>query len=404
MLYHYRAVDQEGSVLEGDMDAGSMHEALQFLAQKNFRPISLKPIKMEGRGMFGELFGGKITVADKVFLTKYLALMLRVGTDLLSAINILIADADKPALRNFLLEVRENLTRGEPFYKTFEQYPKVFSSTFISLVKAAETSGNLQKTFEDLSVSETKEADLRNKIHSAMIYPIILLGMAFAIMIFLFTFALPKVAGVFTEGNITPPFFSRIVFTVGLFVGGNIFAIVAVLAVLVVGSIFFIKKTETGKRMVDVFMTHVPGINTIYLNLSIQRMASTMSSLMKAGLPIVQTITIAADTVPIREFRYALLRIANEGLSKGLTIGEAFRRETVLPQSVTSLIAISEKAGHIEEVLGTLSDFYTSSVDASIATAVALIEPAMILLMGVIVAVIALAIIVPIYQMTSSVT
>ena len=107
-----------------------------------------------------------------------------------------------------------------------------------------------------------------------------------------------------------------------------------------------------------------------------------MSSLMKAGLPIVQTITIAADTVPIRDFRYALLRVANEGLSKGLTIGEAFRRETVLPQSVTSLIAISEKAGHIEEVLGTLGDFYASSVDSSIKTAVALIEPVMLLIMG----------------------
>jgi type IV pilus assembly protein PilC len=402
MLYHYRAADQEGNIVEGDVDTESTQEALLLLSQKNLRPISLKAIKVEGKGFWGGLFGGRITVADRVFLTKYLALMLRVGTDLLSAINILIADADKPVMRNFLLEVRENLTRGEPFHTTFAQYPKVFSPTFISLVRAAESSGNLQKTFEDLSVSETKEADLRNKIHSAMIYPIILLGMAVAIMIFLFTFALPKVAGVFTESNITPPLFSQVVFAIGLFVGGNIFVILGILIVLIIGVVFFIRKTETGKRMLDLFVTHLPGINTIYLNLSIERMASTMSSLMKAGLPIVQTITIAAETVPIREFRYALLRVANEGLSKGLTIGEAFRRETVLPQSVTSLIAISEKAGHIDEVLGTLADFYASSVDASIATAVALIEPVMLLLMGAIVAVIALAIIVPIYQMTTS--
>jgi len=106
--------------------------------------------------------------------------------------------------------------------------------------------------------------------------------------------------------------------------------------------------------------------------------------------------------VPIREFRYALLRVANEGLSKGLTIGEAFRRETILPQSVTSLIAISEKAGHIEEVLATLADFYASNVDSSIKTAVALIEPVMLLIMGAMVAIIALSIIVPIYQMSSS--
>ena len=139
MLYHYRAVDQGGNMVEGDVDTESTQEALQMLSQKNLRPISLKVIKMEGKGVLGGIFGGRITVADKVFLTKYLALMLRVGTDLLSAVNILIADADKPVMRNFLLEVRENLTRGEPFYKTFEQYPKVFSATFVSLVKAAES-------------------------------------------------------------------------------------------------------------------------------------------------------------------------------------------------------------------------------------------------------------------------
>lgn len=403
MLYHYRAADVEGNLLEGDVDAQSLQEALQLLSQKNLRPLSLKPIKSE-KGVFGGWFGGRITVADKVLLTKYLALMLRVGTDLLSAVNILIADADKPALRNFLLEVRENLTRGEPFYKTFGQYPKTFSPTFISLVKAAETSGNLQKTFGDLSESLSAEADLRNKIRAALIYPVILLCMAFAIMIFLFTFALPKVAAVFTEGGIKPPIFSQIVFAVGLFVGNNIFTLLIALFILIVGSFLFIRKTETGKRAVDTILTHTPGIKNIYRDMSIQQMASTMSSLMKAGLPIVQTITIAADTVPLREFKYALLRIANEGLSKGLTIGEAFRRETVLPQSVTSLIAISEKAGHIEEVLATLSDFYSSNIDSSVKTAVALIEPVMLLIMGALVGVIALSIIVPIYQMTSSVS
>jgi type IV pilus assembly protein PilC len=402
MLYHYRAIDQEGNAVEGDVDAGTQQEALQLLSQKNLRPLSLKSSEERKGGALGGWFGGKITVADKVFLTKYLGLMLRVGTDLLSAVNILIADADKPAMRNFLLEVRENLTRGEPFYKTFEQYPKIFSTTFVSLVKAAETSGNLQKTFEDLNVSLASEADLRSKIRAAMIYPIILLCMAFAIMTFLVTFALPKVAGVFTESNIQPPFFSQVVFAIGLFMGNNIIAIVIALFVLIVGSYFFIRKTETGKRTIDAILTHMPGIKDIYRDLSIQHMASTMSSLMKAGLPIVQTITIAAETVPIREFRYALLRIANEGLSKGLTIGEAFRRETVLPQSVTSLIAISEKAGHIEEVLATLADFYASNVDSSIKTAVALIEPVMLLIMGAMVAVIALSIIVPIYQMSSS--
>ncbi len=403
MIYHYRAVDQGGNVVEGDVEAESTQEALQTLSRKNFRPLSLKEVKVGEGGVFGKaLFGGNITVADKVFLTKYLALMLRVGTDLLSAVNILITDAEKPAMRNFLVEVRENLTRGEPFYKTFSRYPKTFSPTFVSLVKAAEASGNLQKTFEDLNVSLTAEADLRARIRSALIYPIVLLAMALAIMTFLVTFALPKVASVFTESGIKPPIFSQVVFAVGLFVGNNIIALFVTLFVAIIGFILFVRKTETGKRTIDMILTRTPGIKNIYRDLSIQRMASTMSSLMKAGLPIIQTITIAADTVPIRDFRFALLRIANEGLSGGLTIGEAFRKETVLPQAVTSLVAISEKGGHIEETLGTLGDFYAASVDQSIKTVVSLIEPIMLLFMGLIVGTIALSIIVPIYQMSSS--
>jgi type IV pilus assembly protein PilC len=401
MLYHYRAAAESGNMIEGELDAETVEEALQFLSQKGLRPISLKPAKQEGKGRF-DFFKPKIKTGDKVFLTKYLALMLRVGTDLLSAVNILINDADNPSMKEFLLDVRENLARGEPFYKTFAAYPKVFSPTFISLVKAAEASGNLQKTFEDLSRSLQADADLESKVKSAMIYPMVLMGMSLAIMIFLSVFALPKVAAVFLSSNITPPVFSQVVFTIGLFFGANVVPILGTLTILIVAAVLFVRKTETGHRFFDAVLTHTPVVKNIYRDISVQQMASTMSSLMKAGLPIVQTITVAADTVPLREFKYALLRIANEGLAKGLTIGEAFRRETVLPQSVTSLIGISEKAGHIEEVLATLADFYNANIDSSIKTAVSLIEPVMLLLMGVIVAVIALSIIVPIYQMTTS--
>ena len=400
MLYHYRAADSAGKIIEEDLDAGSLQEALQNLSGKGLSPVSVKEMKQVKSGFLG--MSGKITISDKVFLTKYLALMLRVGTDLLSAINILIADFEKPALRNFLLEIRENLMEGRPFAEAFARYPNVFSLTFISLVRAAETSGNLQSTFQELSDSLVREADLRSRVRAALIYPLVLLGMSVAIMIFLATFALPKVANVFDQSGITPPLFSRVVFTIGLFVGANIIVILTVFAILGAAVAFFILKTETGKRALNMVVMKTPVLANIYRDLAIQQMAATMSSLMKAGLPIVQTINVAADTVSLREYKFALVRVAKEGLEKGLTIGESFRRETVFPKSVTSLIAISERAGHLEEVLGTLSDFYEDNIDASIKTAVALLEPALLLFMGVLVGIIALSIIVPIYQMTAS--
>jgi type II secretory pathway component PulF len=269
-------------------------------------------------------------------------------------------------------------------------------------VKAAEASGSLEKTFEDLSVSLERDAEIQGKVKSAMIYPIVLLCIATAILTFLVTFALPKVANVFSQSGINPPWFSQIVFTVGLFLGANIFIILPVGLVIVGILVWVVTKTEGGSRIFSKVLTSLPLVRTVYREIAVQRMASTMSSLMRAGLPIVQTITIAAETVGLDSYRTALLRVANEGLSKGLTIGEAFHRETVFPTMVSNLVAISEKAGHLEEVLDTLAQFYESNIDANIKALVSLLEPAMLLVMGVMVGIIALSIIVPIYQLTTS--
>lgn len=401
MLFHYIAVDAEGKQAESDFEAGSLNEVLHYLSGKELRPISVKAVKQKSLKL-PNLFGGGINTSDKVFLTKYLALMLRVGTDLLSAINILITDFDKPAVKEFLLEVHDNLSRGQPFYQAFAKHPKVFSPTFINLVKAAETSGNLEKTFQELSTSLEKEAELRSRVRSALIYPIVVLLMSIGILTFLVTFALPKLAAVFDSSGVTPPLFSRIVFSVGLFVGNNIIVILSLLFGSVAVAIFLVRKTDTGKRIFTRIVMNLPVVRGIYNDLAVQRMATTISSLMKAGLPIVETINVAADTVGNREFQQALLRVANEGLAKGLTIGESFKREEVFPKAVTNLVAISEKAGHLEEVLGTLADFYEANLDSNIKGLVSLLEPMLLIGMGAMVAIIALSIIVPIYQLTSA--
>jgi len=400
MLFHYVAADPSGKMQEGDLEGNNLQDALRWLAGKGLRPVSVKPVEAKKELNFG--FRKGINTSDKVFLTKYLALMLRVGTDLMSAINILIEDFDKPAVREFLLEVRDNLSKGKPFYESFANHPKDFSPTFISLVRAAEKSGNLQKTFEDLSVSLEKDAELESHIKSALIYPAVLLTIATAILIFLVTYALPKVANVFTSGGITPPTFSRIVFGVGLFIGGNILIIAPVVLIVLGATVWFVWKTEPGKKALNAVVTRLPLVRTIYEQLAVQRMASTMSSLLSAGLPISQALTVAADTVGLPAYHDALIRITTDGLEKGLTIGEAFKRETVFPKMVTNLVAISERAGHLEEVLNTLAEFYASNVDANITALVSLLEPAMLLAMGVMVGTIALSIIVPIYQLTTS--
>lgn len=400
MLFHYLAAEKDGKIVEGDLEVDNFSQALQYIAGKGLKPISVKPIE-EGSVKIKRRVFGNINLTDKIFLTRYLALMLRVGTDLLSAIDILVADFTKPAMKNFLLEVRDNLGRGQPFHYAFEKYPRIFPPVFTNLIKAAEASGNLQKTFEDLSVSLDREAKIRNSVRSAMIYPLILLVASLFIFVFLVAFALPKIAKIFLESGINPPFFSRVVFNVGLYINSHALVFGLGGFLILISGVYFFWRNQTGRRFAQRVFGKLPIIKKVYRELAIQRFASTTSSLMKAGLPIVQTINITAETVNVEEFKFSLIRISQEGLAKGLTLSEAFRRETIFPKLVTNLISVSEKAGHLEDVLETLSDFYATRVESAIKSLVSFLEPALLISMGLLVGLVALSIIIPIYQLTS---
>lgn len=399
MKFNYIASYQNGKITEGTAEAESTAELLQILASKGLRPVSVKPMKSSEVAMSTShhVFGQKITIADQIFLTKYLSIMLKVGTDLFHAINILIADFEKPALRALLIEIRETLERGQPFYSTFAHYPQHFSPVFVNLVKAGESSGNLEHVFEGLSISLEKEKELKGKIKGAMVYPILLLSLSCIILIFLTTFALPKLANVFTGGGFKPPTFSRVVFAVGLFINEYIWIFVGVLAVLGVAFWLF-SRSLAGKRAFATLKIRLPIVGKISFKIALQRFASTLSSLLKAGAPILQAIETTADAVDHPDLKAALLRV-RDGVSQGLTLGEGFKKESTLPPVVTNLISISEKAGHLDEILITMSHFYESEIENSIKSAVTFIEPAMLLFIGGIIGAIALAIIVPVYQL-----
>jgi len=380
------------------MDAEGPAEVLEFLANKGLRPVSIKSVSLLLQRR-KSILGGGLNITDQVFLTKYLALMLRVGTDLFSAIDILIADFDKPSVKALLIEMRANLSKGKPFYVTFANYPKVFSPVFVNMIKAGEVSGNLEKVFEDLSVSLEKEAALRSRIRGALVYPFILMGASIAILTLLISFALPKIAAIFTGGGFKPPVFSRVVFAVGLFFGDNILYIFGGGTILIIGVILLYLRSTPFRKMLYRFFIHLPAVKTVVKKIAIQRFATTLAALLKSGLPILDALEITASAVGNDEVREALMRISREGISKGLTMGEAFKREPIFPRTVANLVSISEKSGHIEEILVTLANFYESEIDASLKTLISLLEPILLMGIGLIIAVIALSIIVPIYQL-----
>lgn len=400
MRFNYTASKSDGKIIEGNYEAGSSAEVLAYLASQELKPITLKALKeFEKKGRF-HIFQQGVNIADKIFLTKYLALMLKVGTDLFKAIDILIADFDKQAVKALLLEIKMTLEKGQPFYSAFAKYPKIFSPVFINLIKAGEASGNLENIFDQLSYSLQKEQELRHRVKSALTYPILLLIASMAILFLLVSFALPKIAEVFSSAGFEPPLFSKVVFAIGIFFGKYILVIIS-LIILTVGFLwYFFSRTFVGRRIFYRFVTKLPAVGNVLEKLALQRFASTLSALLLAGMPILGALEITADAVGSEEIKRSLIRISREGISKGLTIGDAFKREPVFPRVIVNLMAISEKTGHIEQILKTLADFYESEIDASIKTLVSFLEPILLLFIGLIIGAIALAIIVPIYQLT----
>ncbi|MCL4400120.1 type II secretion system F family protein [Patescibacteria group bacterium] len=398
MKFNYIASQPDGKIVENQIDAKDVSEVLQFLSTRGLKPVSVKPVSRSDASGFGS---GKINLTDQIFISKYLSLMLRLGTGLLQAINILLEDFDKKSVKSFLMEVRSNLERGQPFYSAFSRYPKVFSQVYVNLIRAGETSGNLDTVFENLTESLTKEKMLKDQIRSALIYPILLLSASVLILVFLVMFALPKIANVFDQGGFTPPLFSRIVFAVGLFFAHYGFIIMFFAVVGLIALIAFYRNSLAFKRFVFSIIKEIPVVKDVIQKIALQRFAATLSSLIKAGIPLTDALEVTAQAVGNIDLKDSLMRISREGLAKGLTVGEAFRREPFFPKTVVNLVAISEKAGHIEEVLGTLADFYSSEIDSSLKSLVSFLEPVMLMMIGVVVGLIALSIIIPIYQLTT---
>ncbi len=395
--FNYTASQENGALVRGTMEAASESAMLDFLARKNLQPVSLVAAPRAP-----SIFARRINATDAIFLTKYLALMLRAGTDLFRALDILIADFEKPAMKSFLLEVRESLERGQPFYTAFARHSYEFEPVFVSLVKAGEMSGNLEHVFNDLSIMLAKREDLRRKITAALIYPAILLVASLGIVVFLATFALPNIADVFGQAEIAPPFFVASVFAVSKFIAGNLIALGISAGVLIIGSWFFFFHTRVGRRYLNAILRRTPVVRRVIQQIAIQRFAATLGKLLSAGLPIIDSLELTATAVGHYDFEVALQRIAREGVARGASLGDSFRKEPAFPLVITTLIAVSEKAGHLDEVLETLSVFYESEIDSAVKSMVALIEPIMLICLGGIVGLVAMSVIIPIYQLVGS--
>lgn len=402
-IYLYEAVDEKGVLYKTEMHAVSREDVIDFLVRQKLTPISVYEkgkAEKERLAAFADIFQ-TIAPLDKILLAKHLSAVLRAGLSLREALEIMISDAEKPAMKKVLIAAMNDLEKGQPLSVVFASYPKYFSDVFVGMVRAGEMSGTLDKTLDQLGDQMIRDYDLAKKTKGAMIYPAILLASSFALIIFLLTFVLPKLATAFARGGFKLPFITRVFLGIGeVFSKSPIITFGLFFSVL--AFIFYFSRTPRGKRFFLSLFWKIPILKNLMKKLALVRFTRTLQNLLSSGMNIIESLEITASSVSNEIYKDFILGVKEE-LKKGVSINEAFKKNPELfPNLLTNMIAVGERTGTLENVLKTMSDFYDEEVDRTLKNLVALMEPAMLLVMGLVVGGLAISILIPIYQMVGS--
>jgi type IV pilus assembly protein PilC len=339
---------------------------------------------------------------DILDFTTQLAVMIRAGISIRTALEGIAEQVENPKFRKILLSIKADVEGGKQFSDAIGRHPKLFSPLYVSMVRASEMSGSFAKMLDRIANYLTQEMETRRMVIGASIYPGIIATMAIATTIFLLTFVLPSFAGVFKGKEAALP--GPTVFLLGLsqFMITWWWAILCGVAVLLLAFLAGIR-TELGGSWWDRFRISAPIIGRMFRALYLSRSLQTMGELLNAGVPMLDTISITGDIAGNRHYRN-VWRSVHASVRQGKQLQVQLQRSPLLPRSVVQMVAAGEESGKLGEVLDEVSVFYAKTLKDAIKAVTGMIEPIMIVLMGSVVGFIAMAIILPIFKMSSLVT
>lgn len=396
--FFYKAVDRAGEPVSGEVSAASKEEASRGLSKDGYLPILIEEQTAAKKRRFNPLsFFKGIKAIDKILITRYLASILRSGIGLAEALQILQNDAKKPALKKILKEAREGVERGETISSVFSRHPEEFSPVFIGLVKAGEMSGTLDSALDNLSSQLFRDYDLFKKVRLAMVYPLILLIGSAGIIVLMMVFVLPRMAKAFSGVLSQLPAITKFFIAVSGVLSKSPLVTVLVFIFIVAGGVYF-GRTAFGKHLFFKIFTKLPVASELTQKLALARLSRTFKNLLGSGVPAIEAMETSASTVANPVYEKSLLEISEE-LKKGGNLSSAFKsRPEIYPELFSSMMMVGERTGTLEKSLETLSFFYEEEVDRLLKNLVALLEPMLLLAMGLVVATVALAVLLPIFR------
>ncbi len=405
-LYRYQMKSSGGDVTTGNLNAESAMAASQLLRARGNTVMSLAPVAAQGTDWVEKLKALNYTSGpnqnDVLGFTTQLAVMVKAGISLRAALEGIAEQVENVKFRKILFSIKGDVEAGKPFSEALKKYPKLFGPLYINMIRASEMSGQFSHMLDRIAAYLTQQIETKRMVTGAMVYPVIIAVMAVTVSMFLLTFVLPKFAAVFEGKESAMPMPTIVLMNLSDFMVVWWWAVLLGMA-SVATAVFFTARTEKGGWWVDALKLKVPLFQKMFKSLYIGRSLHTMGELINAGVPMLDTLQITGEISGNRMFKRLWLNVYNS-VKQGKKITTPLYKGDLLPKPVVQMISAGEESGKLGEVLEQVSSFYAKQLKETIKTVTSMIEPIMIVIMGGIVGFIAMAIILPIFKLSTLVS
>lgn len=400
-LFDYRAKDNEGQTLDGVIEAPSEQAALDELSERNLTPFFLQERLKKSVFQFSINFFNRVKTKDLVVFSRQLAVMVSATLPLVQSLRILTRQTQSDSLKIIVSEVADEIEGGSKLSAALGRYPEVFSSFYVNMVKAGETSGRLDETLNYLADEAEKNYDLMSKIRGAMTYPTFIVVGLGVVGFVMMTFVVPKLTVMLQETSTKLPMSTRILIAVSGFMQQFWWLVLILLAGLAVGLRVATRKGP-GRIWWHQLQLKLPVFGKILQRIYLVRFTRSLASLLLGGVPLTRGLEVVSGVVGNEVYKDLINRTIHE-VEEGNSISTLFLESKAMPTMVSQMLVVGEKTGRLEEILNRLGNFYSREVENSVQGLVTLIEPLIMVILGLAVGVMVAAIILPIYQSIGSV-
>ena len=406
-IFHYQAFDATGALHKGTQDAANESEVRQLLRSKDLFPKEIRTSRFTRKSNKAKTsegfklpeFAKRRNYAKSLMLfTRQLEVLLDATIPYDKAFQLIIPQTEDHSFQSILSEIRGRLLEGESLANSMEKHPEAFPAMYISMVRSGENGGNLGMIMKRLADYYERQDRLRSQIQSAMIYPAFMTVFGFSVVVFMVTNIVPKITRIFESRDTALPLPTRLLIGLSELLSGNLLLLAVVVLLMILSGTVFLR-SPSGRRFRDWTELKLPMFNRIWIKILVARYCQTLGTLLKSGVDLKTSLEIAKHVVVNRRFISALDKMIIDVNNKGIPLSAAMGKLEYFPEYVRHVVAIGEEAARVDELLEKVADRMQEEIQSLVEALTALLQPALILLMGGIVGFIALAVLLPMLSM-----